>query len=122
MRGEIITFSFREGGGYRMRLSYEEPQHARGKTSEDADEVEVRFIKLLADQQIEQVVEFDSEQAEFAGSMNMTWNLAASGKGTQVTVHCTNVPSGIGQDDHEAGLTSTLDNLAEFMKQTERAE
>jgi hypothetical protein len=44
VRGEIITFLFREGGGYRMRLSYEQPRHARGKTSDDADEVDVRFL------------------------------------------------------------------------------
>ena len=41
MTATMLAFTFREGGIYRMRLTYDEPQHTPGKTSEDADEVEV---------------------------------------------------------------------------------
>ena len=114
MTGNVLAFTFCEGGGYRMRLTYNEPSHPSGKTSENSDEVEVRFLRLIANRRIEQLVDFQSEKPEFAGSMKMTWSFASVGEGTEVTVRCENVPEGIRPEDHEAGLASTLDNLANF--------
>jgi uncharacterized protein YndB with AHSA1/START domain len=116
MVGTMLAFEFRDGGGYRMRLTYENPQHTPGKTTEDADEVEVRFVKLLPDQLIEQAVNFESEDQAFAGEMRIVWVLEASPGGTLVTVRCEDVPSGITPEDHQAGLTSTLENLAAFVE------
>ena len=48
----MLNFAFREGGAYRMRLTYNEPQHVAGKTSADADEVEGRFVKLVERERI----------------------------------------------------------------------
>jgi uncharacterized protein YndB with AHSA1/START domain len=118
MTGAVRAFAFHEGGGYRIRLTYGEGDHLHGKTSESADEVEVEFRRLVPDQLIEQVVTFDSERPEFAGSMKMTWSFAEADEGTRVTVRCENVPIGIGEDDHQAGLTSTLENLAKFTERT----
>lgn len=67
MTGRMVNFDFREGGAYRMRLTYNEPQHVAGKTSADADEVEVRFVKLVDGERIEQAVTFDSEDSAFSG-------------------------------------------------------
>jgi uncharacterized protein YndB with AHSA1/START domain len=114
MTGRVLSFSFREGGGYRMRVTYHEPSHPSAKTTEDSDEAEVRFLKLAASSRIEQVVEFDSEEPEFAGSMKMTWSFEGVDEGTKVTVRCEDVPEGIRPEDHQAGLTSTLENLANF--------
>lgn len=114
MKGRVLRFEFREGAGYRMRLTYDEPSYGTGKTSAGSDEVEVRFLRLIPDRLIQQVVGFDSEKAEFAGSMKMTWSFEPVGEDTEVTVRCENVPAGIRQEDHEAGLASTLDNLARF--------
>ena len=97
-----------------MRLSYNEPDHSPGKTSGNTDEVEVRFLELIADKRIEQVVTFESQDPAYAGGMKMTWVFAAVSQGTEVTVRCENVPEGIRPEDHQAGLTSTLENLAEF--------
>ena len=97
-----------------MLLSYKEPIHSPGKKSEHSDEVEVRFLKLIADKRIEQGVTFDSENSEFSGVMKITWDFAAVRQGTEVTVRCENVPVGIRPEDHEAGLMSTLENLARF--------
>jgi hypothetical protein len=44
--------------------------------------------------------------------MTMTWHLTATGEQTTVTVTATDVPPGISQEDHEAGITSSLANLA----------
>ncbi len=118
MTGSMLAFAFREGGGYRMRLSYDDPGHRPGKTSADADEVEVRIVELVPDRRIVQVVEFDSDQPEFAGSMRMTWSFEAVEEGTRVSVRAEDVPPGIRPEDHEAGLTSTLENLAIFVERS----
>lgn len=116
MTGSMVTFDFREGGSYRMRLTYNRPQHMPGKTSGEADEVEVRFVKLIPNRCIEQAVTFMSADPAFSGEMRITWMLEAVQSGTLVTVSCENVPTGIRQEDHEIGLVSTLDNLAEFVE------
>lgn len=114
MTGSVLAFDFREGGSYRMRLTYGSPQHTPGKTSKDTDEVEVRFVKLVPQERIEQAVTFNSEDPAFSGEMRMIWSLKAVQSGTLVTVRCENVPTGVRQEDHEAGLNATLSNLAGF--------
>ena len=121
MTAAIVAFSFREGGAYRMRLTFNGSQHAPGKTSHDTDEVEVRFVKLVPAERIEQLVTFDSDDAAFAGQMRMTWLLEPVAEGTLVTVRCEEVPVGIRPDDHQAGLQSTLDNLAVFAQRSVKA-
>jgi uncharacterized protein YndB with AHSA1/START domain len=117
MQGRIDSFDPREGGTYRMALTYEQRDHSvPGKTSQHSDVVRGRFLKLVADERIVQVVEFESEDPAFAGAMKMTWTLTAVPSGTEVAILCENVPEGIRQEDHAAGLKSTLDNLAAFLE------
>jgi len=118
MTGRILTFAFREGGLYRMRLTYDDPQHTPGKTSENADEVEVSFVRLVPGARIEQAVTFHSDDAAFSGKMRVTWMFDSVPDGTFVTVRCDNVPVGIRAEDHQAGLASTLSNLAAFVEGT----
>ncbi len=115
MTGRMVEFEFREGGAYRMQLIYDGPEHAPGKTSRDADEVTVRFVKLEPDERIEQAVTFESDDPAFAGEMRIVWTFEPVQDGTLVTVRCENVPPGIRPEDHQAGLTSTLNNLAAYV-------
>jgi uncharacterized protein YndB with AHSA1/START domain len=110
MTGTMLAFTFREGGAYRMRLTYNEPQHTHGKTFEDADEVEVRFVKLVPDELIEEAVTFESDDPAFAGEMRITWAFKLGQDGTLVTVRgCPGgntgggPPSGIDVDAHQSG-------------------
>jgi uncharacterized protein YndB with AHSA1/START domain len=114
MTGQMLVFDFREGGFYRMRLTYGEAAHRPGKSSENSDEVDVRFVRLIEDRLIEQGVTFNSENPDFSGVMKVTWTFQPVPGGSDVTVRCENVPPGIRAEDHQAGLTSTLQNLAEF--------
>jgi uncharacterized protein YndB with AHSA1/START domain len=116
MTGKMVAFAFHEGGTYRIRLTYDDPQTTTGKTSEDADEVEVRFVKLVPHERIEQAVNFESDDPAFSGEMRMAWILEPVQNGTLVTVRCEDVPPGIGVEDHMAGLESTLGNLAAFVE------
>jgi hypothetical protein len=48
--------------------------------------------------------------------MTMTWRLDASDEGTEVSVTAVDVPPGIDQATHEAGIASSLANLASYVE------
>src|SRR5690606_41464064 len=73
MTARMLHFDFREGGSYRMRLTYADPGQGHGKTSADSDEVDVRLTKLAEGRSIEQEVTFRSDDPAFSGVMRMTW-------------------------------------------------
>lgn len=117
MSGEMHHFDFRNGGSFRMVLTYAASSNARGKSSEKTDEVNVRLTKLEEGQRIEQEVTFDSEDPAFAGIMRMIWTFEPRGAGTLVSIRAENVPDGIRPEDHVAGLTSSLQKLAQLVEQ-----
>jgi uncharacterized protein YndB with AHSA1/START domain len=117
MTGHIYEFDPRPGGTYRMALTYSKrKQLTRGKSSEDTDVVRGRFVKLVSDEQVVHLVTFVSDDPAFAGEMKMTWRLSPVPGGTRVTITCEDVPEGIRQEDHDAGLQSSLKNLAGFVE------
>jgi uncharacterized protein YndB with AHSA1/START domain len=116
MVGTMLHFDFREGGSYRMRLKYTEPNQGTGKTSPDSDEVKVRLTRLNAGRLIEQKIVFESDDPAFSGVMRMIWTFQSERDGTLVTVRAENVPSGIRPEDHEIGMKSSLENLAAFVE------
>lgn len=114
MTGDMERLEFREGGSYRLRLTYVDESTGSGKSSDDSDEVEARFVRLVTNRRIEQAVTFDSDDPRFSGEMRVIWTFTPVESGTEVSVRCENVPEGISPEDHAAGLSSTLENLAKF--------
>jgi uncharacterized protein YndB with AHSA1/START domain len=115
MKCEIYEFDPREGGTFRMSFEYKDANHeVRGKTSEHADVFKGQFLELVPDKRIVELVEFESDDPAFAGAMKITTALFPVSGGTEVTILCENVPSGIQPGDHNKGMTSTLKNLAAF--------
>jgi len=114
MTATMLHFDFREGGSYRMRLTYKDNKDGLGKSSDNVDETEVRFTKLIDGKRIEQAVTFVSDDPEFSGVMRMIWTFDAVNNGTLVTIRAEDVPRGIRPEDHEVGMNATLDNLASF--------
>lgn len=116
MTGHMESYDFRDGGSYRMRLTYDDEGRGSGKSTTDTDDVEVTFVRLVEDRRIEQAVVFDSPDPSFSGVMRVTWTFSPTPAGTEVAVRCENVPEGISAEDHAAGLTSTLENLAKYVE------
>ena len=115
MSGRILLFEPREGGRYRIELALEGGGNKlAGKTTERTDVTSGRFLAMEPGRRIVQSVEFESADPAFAGTMIMTWTLEPAPDGTLVTVSATEVPPGISAEDHEAGLASSLENLACF--------
>lgn len=114
MSCQVHAFEPWAGGAYQVALFYDDDHAAIGKTSEHADVVNGRFVALSEGEQVVQQFAFESSDPAFAGTMTMTWQLTAVPHGTEVTITCEGVPRGISAEDHEAGMSSTLANLAAF--------
>ena len=118
MRGRIEQWDPRPGGGFRMVLTYLDPADSPGKSSAATDVVDVGFADLVPAERVVQQAVFEADDPSFAGTMTMTWQLTATGDGTEVTVTATDVPPGIDQADHEAGIASSLANLASHVERS----
>jgi uncharacterized protein YndB with AHSA1/START domain len=117
MRGHMEFFEPHVGGKFRMTLTYMDQADAmRGKSSEDSDTYEARFVELLPNEKIVQVVEFESDQPDFAGEMKITWILTEVSQGTEVTVLMEDIPVGISLEDNEVGSSQSLRKLAAFVE------
>src|SRR4051794_41137355 len=112
MSGRFEQFDARPGGSYRRVLTYADASTATGKATADSDIVEARFIDIVPGVRVVQAVNFVSNDPGLAGTMTMTWEVTATDNGTRVDVRAEQVPSGISAEDHAAGLTSSLANLA----------
>jgi uncharacterized protein YndB with AHSA1/START domain len=112
MTGVFEYFDLRPGGGYRLVMSYGDVAGAPGKTTSNADVVEARFVEITRDVRVVQAVDFLSDDPAFVGTMTMTWAVGSADGGTLVTITAVNVPDGISAEDHDAGLASSLANLA----------
>jgi uncharacterized protein YndB with AHSA1/START domain len=78
--------------------------------------VDGRFVDLVPGSRVVQAVDFVSDDPAFSGTMTMTWELTAVDAGTHVEIRAEDVPDGITAEDHAAGLTSSLANLAAFLQ------
>lgn len=115
MTGELLEFEPRPGGPFRMVLRYAEG--GRGKTTDDTDMMNAEFAELVPDQRVVWLVRFKSDDPAFAGTMRMVWDLEPAPEGTRVIILAEDVPEGIRKEDHDAGLRSSLANLARFVEQ-----
>jgi uncharacterized protein YndB with AHSA1/START domain len=117
MRVTVHTFDAREGGQFRISLTYQRPQNSqRGKTAGDTDTYHGRFVKLVPDEMIVEAIEFESKEPRFAGEMRMTVMLADVDGGTDVSLLYENVPAGIRPEDNEAGSRQSLNKLAALVE------
>lgn len=116
MSGRFELFDPRPGGSYRLVLTYEDDSVTSGKTTANSDIVEARFIELVPSERVVQAVDFVSDDPAFAGTMTMTWEITSVDGGTRVEVTASDVPHGISEADHAAGLASSLENLAHYLE------
>lgn len=117
MTATVHNFDAREGGAIHMSLHYPDSDTtSQGKSSEHTDTFKGLFSELIPNEKIVWAVQFESDDASFSGKMTVSWILAPSGNGTQVTALCENIPSGIRPEDNEEGSRSTLEKLAAFVE------
>jgi uncharacterized protein YndB with AHSA1/START domain len=115
MTGRFERFDLRPGGSYRMVLTLSDASASQGKTTANSDVVEARFVDIVPGVRVLLAVDFVSADPSYAGTMTMTWEVTAVDGGTQVDITANDVPDGISEEDHAAGLTSSLANLAAYL-------
>jgi uncharacterized protein YndB with AHSA1/START domain len=116
MTSQIHSFDAREGGTFRISLTYDAPTSA-GKTSAHTDTFHGQFAKLVPNTEVVQVVEFETEDPTMAGEMKITYTLADADGGTDLVSLHENLPAGVSPADNELGTRMSLDKLAALVEQ-----
>ena len=115
MTSHVHSFDAREGGTFRISLTYEQPT-ATGKTTAQTDTFHGRFVRLVADTEIVQAVEFESEDPALQGEMTITYALADADGGTDLVGVHEDLPPGVPPADNELGWSISLGKLAALVE------
>jgi uncharacterized protein YndB with AHSA1/START domain len=76
MSSHVHVFEAREGGAFRISLTYDQPT-GTGKTSAHTDTYHGRFVKLVPDQQVVEVLEFETDDPALSPTDNETgWRIS----------------------------------------------
>jgi uncharacterized protein YndB with AHSA1/START domain len=111
MSSRVHEFDAREGGRFRISLSYDAPGRA-GKSAPRTDTYHGHFVKLVPDEQVVEAIEFETADAALRGTMTMTTTLSDVAAGTDVVVVHEGIPDGVPAADNEMGTLMALANLA----------
>lgn len=111
MTSQVHEFDPREGGTFRISLSYREPT-ATGKTSGHTDTFHGRFVTLVPDRQIVETVQFETDDPAWRGEMTITITLVDTADGTEIGYLHEGVPDAVSPADNETGTRMSLAKLA----------
>ncbi|WP_067865190.1 SRPBCC family protein [Nocardia shimofusensis] len=111
MSSEVHEFDAREGGAFRITLTYDDPA-AAGKTTGNTDSYRGRFVMLVPGERVVQLVEFDTEDPAVSGSMTISYTLTEVNGGTDLVAVHEDLPSGLSPDENEIGWRMSLAKLA----------
>jgi uncharacterized protein YndB with AHSA1/START domain len=120
MSSHVHEFDAREGGSFRVSLTYDAPSGS-GKSASDTDTYRGHFAKLVPDEQVVEVFEFETADAGLRGTMTMTTTLRDADGGTDVLIVHEGIPDNVPAADNETGTRMALDNLAELVEEREAA-
>ena len=111
MTSHVHAFEAREGGSFRVSLTYDAP-NGMGKTTAHTDTYHGRFLKLVQDEQVVDVSEFETMDPALQGEMTITITLADAGGATELVAEHSGLPSGLSLEDNETGWRESLAKLA----------
>jgi uncharacterized protein YndB with AHSA1/START domain len=115
MTSVVHEFDPREGGSFRVSLTYDDSGRS-GKTRSHTDTYRGRFAKLVPDQQVVEILEFETDDPNLAGAMTVRTMLTDAAEGTEITVEYEGLPPGVSVADNDTGTRMALDNLAALLE------
>ena len=115
MTSQVHFFDGREGGAFRVSLTYAAPDRA-GKTTAHTDTYHGRFVKLVPDELVVEAIEFETTDPALQGEMTITTTLTAVDGGTEIQGVHEGLPAGISPADNEAGWYQALARLAALVE------
>jgi len=101
-----------------VSLTYDAPNGA-GKSDSNTDTYHGHFARLVPDEQVVEVFEFESADPALGGTMTMTTSLRDADGGTEVLIVHEGIPDSVPAADNETGTRMALDNLAELVEERE---
>ena len=113
MSSHVHEFDAREGGSFRVSLTYDAPT-GTGKSASHTDTYRGHFVKLVPDEQVVEVFEFETADPDLRGEMTMTTTLTDADGGTDVLVVHEGVPDKVPPADNETGTRMALAKLAKL--------
>jgi uncharacterized protein YndB with AHSA1/START domain len=121
MRCVVHEFAAHEGGHFRVSLTYDDPAVA-GKSSGHTDTYHGHFARLIPDEQVVEVLEFETEDPLLRGEMTVTTTLTDADEETEVTIAYDKLPSGVSAADNQLGTQMALRKLAALVERGKSAE
>jgi len=115
MTCHVHAFDAREGGSFRISLTYDAPT-GTGKTTAHTDTYHGRFVKLVPNEQIVEVDEFETADPALRGEMTITITLKDADGGTDLFVLHDGLPPGVSPTDNETGWQMALAKLAALVE------
>ena len=116
MSSVVHSFDSREGGWFRISLTYERFDGV-GKTTPHTDTHHGRFVKLVPEREVVEVVEFESDDPAMQGEMTVTISIADGAHGgTELTAVHAGLPAGVAPSDNETGWRMSLAKLARLVE------
>ena len=115
MTSRVHCFEAREGGEFRISLTYDTPTTA-GKTTAQTDTFHGHFLKLVPDREIVQIVEFETDDPEMQGEMRISYLLADTEGGTSLVAVHEDLPPGVSPSANDMGWNMSLDKLARLVQ------
>jgi uncharacterized protein YndB with AHSA1/START domain len=115
MTSQVHEFDPSEGGTFRISLSYDTPT-AAGKTTPQTDTFHGRFVSLVPNEQVVEVVEFEATAPALRGEMTITIKLSDADGGTELLAIHDRLPPGLSATDNETGWRISLAKLAALVE------
>jgi uncharacterized protein YndB with AHSA1/START domain len=115
MTSEIHSYDARQGGSFRISLTYDSPT-GTGKTTVQTDTFHGRFVRLVPNREVVQSIEFETDDPAMNGEMTITYLLADEEGGTRLTGVHENLPAGISVSENETGWRMSIDKLAALVE------
>ena len=117
MTAELHEFEPREGGAIRMSLTYV-AAGGTGKTTARTDTYHGRFVRLVPNEQVVEIDEFETTDPALQGEMTITITLSDARSGTDLVATHEGLPRGVSAADNEMGWRMALDKLAALVEGT----
>ncbi|MEU6674688.1 SRPBCC domain-containing protein [Streptomyces sp. NPDC046925] len=115
MSSLVHAFDAREGGRFRVSLTYEDAS-GTGKSASHTDTYHGHFAKLVPDEQVVEVLAFETADEELSATMTMTTTLTDADGGTDVRIVHEGIPDSVPAADNETGTRMALANLARLVE------
>ncbi|KWI72914.1 SRPBCC family protein [Burkholderia ubonensis] len=115
MTCRVDAFDAREGGAFRITLTYDAPTDA-GKTTARTDSYHGRFVTLVPNELVVEIDAFETDDPALRGAMTITITLSDDAGGTRIDAVHDGLPPGVPAADNERGWRMALAKLAALVE------